>query len=157
MTTSVVQPPERDPALAAMTDCDVLRSFREALVAVYPILQRLHCLEDDTQPYDDFDSVAEVLWEVLVLNTFLWRDGLPGLPQLPPYGFFQAPVGADGYIAVHAPGLTPFRFIRFIGDRSFGAEAFNAIDGVAPEGTTVVCPFSSDVRFSWSRSAAGAA
>ncbi len=157
MNTRALPPPDRDPALAAMTDTDVLRSFREALVAIYPVLQRLHCLEDDSQPYDNFDSVAEVLWEVVVLNTFLWRDGLSGLPQLPPYGFFQVPPGADGYIAVHAPGLAPFRFIQFIGDRSFGPEAFNAINGVTPEGTTVACPFSPTVQFSWSRSAVGAA
>ena len=157
MTPRALQPPERDPALAVLTDSDVLRSFREALVAVYPILQRLHCLEDDTQPYDNFDSVAEVLWEVVVLNTFLWRDGLSSLPQLPPYGFFQEPAGTDGYIAVHAPGRPPFRFIQFIGDRSFGNETFNAINGVAPEGTAVVCAFTADVQFSWSRSTAGAA
>jgi hypothetical protein len=151
MNTNAVPPPDRELAFAAMTDSDVLRSFRDALVAVYPVLQRLHCLEDDSQPYDDFDSVAEVLWEVLVLNTFRWRDGLPGLPQLPPYGFFQVPVGADGYIAVHAPGLAPFRFIQFIGDRSFGLGVFNAINGVDPEGTKVACPFSPEVRFSWAR------
>ncbi len=142
---------ELEPSLASMSDSDVIRSFRDALIAVYPTLQRICCLEDDTQPYDDFDSVADVLWEVVVLNTLKWRDGLRDLPELPPYGYSQVPIGSDGFIEVNAPGSQPFRFIQFIGDRSFGAELFNAIDGVGSEGTAVRYPITEDISFKWVR------
>jgi hypothetical protein len=60
--------PAADDKLASLTDTQILREFQVALVAIYPVLQRLDCLSDDTQPYDDFDSVTERLWDVLVFG-----------------------------------------------------------------------------------------
>lgn len=63
--------------VARLSETELLTEFRTALVALYPILRRLDCLEDDTQPYDDFDKLAKCLWDVLIRNSLPWKYGLP--------------------------------------------------------------------------------
>jgi hypothetical protein len=110
--------------VARLSETDLLAELRNALVALYPILLRLDCLENDTQPYDDFDSIAEVLWGVLVRGSLAWKYGLDVPPDLGRYGFGIA--GADGYLEVSGPEGTG-RFVQFIGHRPFGPEPFNAV------------------------------
>jgi hypothetical protein len=83
--------------VAALSETDLVREFRKALVALYPILRRLDCLEDDTQPYDDYDAVAEALWHVVVERSLMWKYGLDAPPRLPPYGFHCWQRPTDGY------------------------------------------------------------
>jgi hypothetical protein len=137
--------------VARLSDTEILSAFREALVALYPILQRLDCITDDTQPYDPFDKIAEALWEVLVLDSLQWKHGMDQRPQLPPYGFHEEPIGPDGFIEVRAPSEVPFRFISFLGNREFGGQPFNSVEGVTPFGIPVTVAFDDRVSFSWLR------
>jgi hypothetical protein len=137
--------------LSHISDSEILRSFREALVVLYPILQRLDCISDDTQPYDPFDRVAQTLWNELVLASLQWKYGLESEPRLPPYGFFGLGTGGDGFIEVRSSASPPFRFIQFLGDRSLGVEPFNAVQGVSSAGATMSIRMSDDVSFALAR------
>ena len=137
--------------VARLSDTEILGSFRDALVGLLPILKRLDCISDDSQPYDPFDRVAERLWDVLVLGSLKWKHGLDHTPQLPPYGFVGVPAGRDGYLEVRAPSIPPFRFVQFLGNRQFGAAAFNSVEGMNNAGASVSVPFDNRVSFSWVR------
>ena len=143
---------EREANLAALTDTDLVREFRNALIAVYPILRRIACLEDDTQPYDDFDIVAESLWDVIVVRSLVWRDGLEDTPPSTAYGFVDSPSPEESFFLVSGPRVSG-RFIEFVGDREFGTEPFNAVRVATDEGTVLV-PFSDELSFTSSRGAA---
>ena len=144
--------PIADEKLYSLTDTQIIREFRAALVAVYPVLQRLDCLVDDTQLYDDFDSVAECLWDVIVRRTLMARYGLSEPPRLTRYGF-DAPIGKDGFIEVIPTSVRAqaFRFVGCIGDRRFGPEPFNAVRGILPDGSPISVAFSPEVEFRWIR------
>ena len=135
--------------VARLSDSEIISAFRDALIAVYPILQRLDAMSDDTQPYDPFDEIAESLWNVLVLQSLQWKHGLESAPQLPPYGFHDVAAGTDGFIEVRAPQMAPFRFIQFLGNRELGSEPFNCVEGVTPFGLPASVAFSDQVSFSW--------
>jgi hypothetical protein len=141
-----------DEKHGSLTETQILREFRAALVAVYPVLQRLDCLADDTQSYDDFDSVAECLWDVIVCRTLKARYGLSKPPRLTRYGF-DTPIGEDGFIEVipATRRAQAFRFVECIGDRKFGPESFNAVRGVLPDRSPVSIAFSPDIEFRWIR------
>ncbi len=134
------------------SDTEFVAEFHNALGVLYPTLQRLDCLEDDTQPYDDFDSVAECLWEVLVQRSLMWKYGLDAIPQLPRYGFNTQDIGPDGYIQVRtASPPKEFRFVQFIGNRRFGPEPFNAVEGIDGSGNKILIKFDERVSFVWKR------
>lgn len=141
---------ETSERLAGLTDTDLIGQFREALLAVYPILLRLDCLEDDTQPYDDFEEVAECLWRVVVCRSLRWRDGLDTTPRLSRYGWDE--VCPDGYIAVFGAGpAEPCRFVGFVGDRRYGPGPFNAVRCISRAGDAVVTAWGPGLRFEWVR------
>jgi hypothetical protein len=83
----------------------------------------------------------------------MWRYGLSELPRLPRYGFFDTPIGEDGFFeVVPSIGTTqPFRFVEFIGDRRFGSEPFNAVRGMLPDRSPVGVAFSPEIEFRWIR------
>jgi hypothetical protein len=138
--------------LTGLTDADLVAKFREAILAVYPVLLRLDCLEDDTRPYDDFDEVAECLWRVVVCKSIAWREALDGAPRLSRYGWDE--VGPDGFLAVSGGGLpAAARFVALIGDRRFGPEPFNAVQCVGNSGVASV-PWGPGLRFEWVRPSA---
>jgi hypothetical protein len=135
--------------VAGLSDTQFLAEFRHALVALYPILLRLDCLEDDTQPYDDFEAVAEGLWGVLVLRSLAWKYGLDRPPDLGRYGFEES--GPDGFIEVRSPELAAAgRFVEFVGCRAFGAEPFNAVAAVNTGGR-VLLPWEKRLTARWVR------
>jgi hypothetical protein len=134
-----------------LSDTQILLAFREALVALYPILQRLDCISDDSQPYDPFDRVAESLWKELVLESFRWKYGLEAPPLLPPYGFSGGSPGLDGYVEVSSRSAEPCRFIQFVGDRTLGLEPFNSVQGVSLHGVHKSVRVDEQVSFSWTQ------
>jgi hypothetical protein len=110
--------------LALLSERDLLAELRNALVALYPVLLRLDCLEDDTQPYDDFERIAEALWDVLLCGSLAWKYGLDVPPDVGRYGFEGT--GADGFIEVSG-SQGAGQFVEFVGDRGLGPEPFNAV------------------------------
>jgi hypothetical protein len=63
---------ERSENLQHLSETEIVSAFRDALVALFPILQALDCIEDDTSLYDPFDHVVDALWSELVLNSLQW-------------------------------------------------------------------------------------
>ncbi len=144
---------EVDEQVAKLSDTEIVFEFRNALVALYPILQRLACLENDTQPYDDFDAIAENLWKVLVARSLMWKNGLDNAPKIQPYGFRESKEELNGYIEVECNSSgEKWRFIEFIGDRNFGTEVFNVALGLNAKGEAEVCGLWSNLSFSYVRS-----
>jgi len=137
--------------LSQLTETEIVTSFREALVTLFPILQRLDCISDDTQPYDPFDAVAEALWNVLVVESLRWKHGLDAAPQLPRYGFWDSTPGPAGYIEVRSSWAEPFRLIEFLGDRELGPEPFNSVRGVSATSQVQRVPFDGEISFGWRR------
>ena len=144
---------EIDEQVAKLSDTEVVLEFRNALVALYPILQRLACLENDEQPYDDFDSVAENLWQVLVARSLMWKYGLDDIPKIQRYGVRESKEKLDDYIEVESKlSGKKWRFTEFIGDRNFGTGVFNVVLGLNAKGEVEVCGLWSDLSFVYVRS-----
>jgi hypothetical protein len=144
---------EVDEQVAKLSDTEIVLEFRNALVALYPILQRLACLENDEQPYDDFDSIAEHLWQVLVARSLMWKYGLENIPKIQHYGFRENKEKLNGYIEVESNlSGEKWRFTEFIGDREFGLEVFNVALGMNAKGEIKVCGLWSDLSFVYVRS-----
>jgi hypothetical protein len=141
---------EVEEQVAKLSDTEIILEFRNALVTLYPILQKLACLENDEQPYDDFDSVAENLWEVLVARSLMWKYGLDNIPKIQRYGFRETKEKLNGYIEV-VSNLSgkKWRFTEFIGDRNFGTEVFNVVLGLNAKGEIKVCGLWSNLSFSY--------
>ncbi len=139
---------ETDEQILQLSDTEIVIEFHNALIALYPILQRLFCLEDDTQPYDDFDSIAEKLWEVIVARSLMWKYNLSVIPKIQPYGFVEYKEKLNGYIEVTSPKTDKtWRFLQFIGNRKFGDEIFNVVEGVNEKGDVDLCGLWSNLSF----------
>ena len=41
-----------------LNETDFIKEFHKSLVFLYPTLTKLECLENDTQPYDDYDKMG---------------------------------------------------------------------------------------------------
>jgi hypothetical protein len=135
--------------LTSLSVTDIILSFRDALVCLYPILIKLDCLSDDTQFYDDFDEVAEKLWNVLVVSSLKWKFGLDLNPTLPTYGFSGFPDSPNKIIISNPNPISGCRFIQFVGNREFGNELFNAVDIESLDGKVNQVKLTSDIQFDW--------
>lgn len=139
---------EIDKRISKLSDTEIIFKFRNALVALYPILKRLSCLEDDTQTYDDFDSIAENLWKVIVARSLMWKYGLTTIPKIPLYGFIDYKEDLNGYIQVDSQTLNKnWRFLQFIGNRKYGEDIFNAVEGINENGEVELCGLWSELSF----------
>ena len=141
---------EQSAAIAAFQESEIVLEFRQALLGVYPSLVKMECLKNDTQPYDDFDDVAECLWDVIVLRGFMWKYGLDQKPELPAYGFHGTEVRLGEYLEASFQNCK-CQFIQFVGWREFGTEPFNAAEGVDASGTSVRFPVETGLSFKWIR------
>jgi hypothetical protein len=142
---------ETSELLQTVSETEIVQSFHGALSALYPILLKLDCIEDDTQLWDPFDRIADVLWDELVLQSLKWKYGLDAKPQLSAYGFSGVQPGQDGYIRVRTVQADQLRLIRFIGDRSHGTGLLNAVDVAELTGAQVRIPLVGVISFHWER------
>lgn len=136
--------------LRRLSDHEIVLAFRQALLGVLPVAIQLECLEDDTQPYDDYDEIAEALWRVLVERSLALTHDLAEVPRMPKYGMYDANIGRTPWIAVECPEGVG-RFVEFIGDRSYGTDRFNAVGVIDSNGANRKWPLTSDVRFTFRR------
>ena len=135
--------------LTKLSDARILGLFREALVQLCPLMSELDILDDDSQPYDDFDIIVDALYDVMVSTSFRWKYGLDSKPLLPKYGMFRL-VHSGPFIRVTSTHLDePGRFVQFIGNRAFGSDYFNAIDIETPQGLQHNIGFAEDVAFEY--------
>ena len=142
---------ESSVLLQSVSDSNILRNFRSALVALYPMLVAVDCLEDDQSLYDPFDRVADCLWNELVLKSLQWKYGLNSEPKLPSYGVSGVGPGAGGYFQIRNDEVVCGQFICFIGDRAFGEELFNAIAISSNSNKQCHIALSDSITFTWIR------
>jgi hypothetical protein len=136
--------------LEKISEDDILREFHKALVSLHPILIKLECLENDSQSYDDFEEIAESLWNVLVCKSLMWKYSLDKIPDLGRYDFDED--GKDGYIEITDNTNGPrMRFIGFLGCKQFGNSPFNGISCVGQTGLLKTIEFDQHKIFRWKR------
>lgn len=142
---------ERSEKLQNLSETEIVARFRDALVALLPIMQTLDCVEDDTSLYDPFDRVADALWSELVVNSFQWKYGLAQAPALPAYGFSRVARARDGEVQVFVGSASLGRLVCFSGNRAFGNENFNAVASEREDGVSVETPVSKVTEYRWVR------
>jgi hypothetical protein len=142
---------ERSEKLQNVSETAIVGSFREALIALFPIMQALDCIEDDISHYDPFDRVADALWSELVVKSLQWKYGLEEAPALPAYGFTGREPTQDGDMGVFEDAKFVGRLVAFRGDRRFGSESFNAVAIERQDGSTVSFPVSGVSEYRWVR------
>jgi hypothetical protein len=136
--------------LKLLSENEILIEFRNSLLTLFPILFKLDCIESDIQPYDDFDKVAENLWEILVCRSFAWKYGLSDIPEIGKYGFDE--IGKDGFIEITDINTSEkMRFVEFVGCRDYGNDLFNAVNCIDQYGKRNTVPFNSNLIFKWSK------
>lgn len=86
---------------------DVLLTLREALIALVPTMERARIPWREAEAYDDWDAIATVLYERLVVGTL--AAGLSGDDQerglsLPPYDLLVPSYQPYSWIQVRVPG-----------------------------------------------------
>jgi hypothetical protein len=113
---------EIDEGVASLSDTEIVLEYRRALEVLLPMCMRLHLLESDDQPYDDFDALARSLWQHLVVATFTWKYGAE---VAPPYGRLERATEPPFVLA--STGAETFQFSEFGGTREFGDRAFNSV------------------------------
>jgi hypothetical protein len=136
--------------LAKFSETDLVGEFRNALLAVYPTMQKLAALDDDLTTYDEFDRLAETMWEVIVQNSLMWKYKLEHPPLIPRYGFAQWADLSDGFIETSSlqHGMH-CRFVQFSGNRDFGPQPFNVVIGVNEFEEKFMFQYSPDLQFRW--------
>ena len=142
---------ETSARLQDISETQIVRSFRRALVALSPLLIELDCLENDISLYDPFDRLAESLWNELVVRSLQWKYGTQVQPALPQYGFSGRGPAPDGLIRVVEGESIKGQFICFRGDREFGAELFNTVVFTTPEEKKAAIRLSDSTHFEWVR------
>ena len=143
---------ERSEKLQNLSETEIVARFRDALVALLPIMQALDCVEDDTSSYDPFDRVADALWSELVLSSFQWKYGLEQPPSLPAYGFSGGAHAPEGEVQVFVGSENRGRLVAFRGNRAFGNERFNAVASERHDGPSTETPVSKVTEYRWVRS-----
>jgi hypothetical protein len=141
---------ELNSKLSKLNETDFITEFHKSLVSLYPTLTKLECLENDTQPYDDFDEIAECLWNIFVCKSIAWKYGIDNKLEIGKYGFEE--IGKDGYIEIiNNKTNDKIRFIEFIGNREYGNEPFNAIRGINSTSKRIQVQFTENLNFKWKK------
>lgn len=86
-----------------MTITDLVGVYASALLALIPHAERVHMRWREGESYDDWDAIAEALWNSFVVSPM--ADALSGgTPlQLPRYGFAYDIYSFDDVLAVSGP------------------------------------------------------
>jgi len=96
-----------------VTITEILLNFRAALVAVIPTVERIGIPWKRPDSYDEWDAIATVLFENLVVHTVRWslpdpaREGF----RLPPYDLLLQKYGGVSTIEANHPGLPDGRWL----------------------------------------------
>jgi hypothetical protein len=53
---------------------ELVTIFRDALAAVAPVLERAHIYSDDQKAYDDWDEIAQTLFDSIVARSIRWSE-----------------------------------------------------------------------------------
>jgi len=88
---------------------DIMMNFRNALISIVPQLEVVHIGWKDDEQYDDYDNIAECLFENLVTRNLKYNTDL----VLTGYGFVKEDYKRKSYIAINIPEIGVVPFIQF--------------------------------------------
>lgn len=66
---------------------ELMTIFKDALLALIPIMEKAHINFKEGQQYDDYDAITEVLYEQVVINSIRWSFTDLLEIEMPSYGF----------------------------------------------------------------------
>jgi hypothetical protein len=97
------------------TVTNLVRNFGEACRALVPSLDRARVSWSDANQYDNWDRIAEALFESLVVEPCRFQAGEIGLDKLQFYKYgFTASSNANAFISVAIPGTTDCKLISLV-------------------------------------------
>lgn len=89
------------------TPGELLNVFRDALLAIVPVVERAMMGWRDEEAYDDWDAIADVLYEQLVVASVRWSlaETDHAAFKMPPYNTLVESYNDLRFFAVTAPTL----------------------------------------------------
>lgn len=79
--------PEKDTEVWETSVEEVMTIFRDALASLAPFLEKARISSKEGEQYDDYDAIAELLYEKIVINSIKWAFADSEEIQIPTYGF----------------------------------------------------------------------
>lgn len=79
---------------------EVMSIFRDALASLAPFLAKARISSQEGKQYDDYDAIAEMLFEKIVINTIKWSFADSEEIEIPVYGFEFDPKKHTAFIDV---------------------------------------------------------
>lgn len=92
--------PEKDTEVWATSVEEVMTIFRDALASLAPFLHKAHISSKEGEQYDDYDAIAELLYEKIVINSIKWAFADSDEIEIPTYGFEFDPEKHTAFIEV---------------------------------------------------------
>lgn len=127
-----------------ITVTELVRNFGEACRALVPSLDRAEIPWTDGRQYDNWDRIAEALFESLVLEPCCYEvwDVEPGRPlDVARYGF--VPSSESAFVQLHLPEGGRCRFMRLVSLE----RPFDHCEGVAEGESRVVALGQAELSF----------
>jgi hypothetical protein len=78
---------EKDAEVWETSVEEVMIIFRDALASLDPFLAKARISSKEGKQYDDYDAIAEMLYEKIVINSIKWSFADSQEIELPVYGF----------------------------------------------------------------------
>lgn len=110
---------------------DMILNFRNALIAILPQMEYAHIEWADGAQYNDYDKIAEALYESFVAMNFTYDTDL----VLTRYGFNNEEYQHKNFVAIDAPelGIVPFVQFKTVNEPYDSVEVAMLKDDVAVE------------------------
>src|SRR6266849_5651445 len=70
----MTRPPSPSIPTWITTVDELVRIFRDALAAVAPVLERAQIHSDELRAYDDWDAIADALFQNIVVRSIQWSE-----------------------------------------------------------------------------------
>jgi hypothetical protein len=113
----------------ATTVDELIELFHRALVGLVPIAEQARIPWREGEAYDDWDAIASVIYENLVMRSLQHSQVGLRAQKFAPYDTVLASYDALGFIAVRAPGIPTGDVAAFVGFAGL-SESFPAIKHV---------------------------
>jgi hypothetical protein len=133
------------PELWEPTPGDLVSALRDALISLTPVLDRCRIPWRAGESYDQWDAIAEALFDAIVVDAIRWSGGLEHDVRFSGYGFEVDAYAVESFVEVLHPSLQPGQTGAF---QSFATvvDPMDAVDLVVLDQrlertSTVVRPF----------------
>ena len=121
---------------------ELMQVFRDALAALAPILKRARIDSEEGAAYDDWDNVAEALFDGIIRRSIQWSSEGGQDVTLPDYGVRQRSYAAKAYIVVRDRTQPGERYILdLLTSGSSGFDSVSVLREATPEGDALTIPW----------------